>query len=706
MSASIGADAALRELAQAAGLDTEWTDVFGEQHEVRDEILRRLLDALELPCASPGQMQESRQRLKHESGQAGTHMIIAQVDEVPVFPYAGPMAYRLALDGGGQRSGSAVQAGDGMVRIAPVSRPGYHALSIGDAQFVLAVSPRRCPSVETLAGRRPARHWGVAAQVYSLRGRQPGHYSLLAELAGQAGDRGAAALAISPVHAMFSAAPQHISPYSPSSRLFLNAAYIDPTAVLGKDAFLAALDPDGPQDIHRMDADGSHIDWARVLPQRLQLLRRMHGHFHNSGKSELREDLAAFIRQGGEALESHARYEALHGAHIQELGAESGWRDWPAELRDPSSAALRDYAAGHEKEIHFHLFLQWLADRGLREVQRRARDAGMPIGLITDLAIGTDPRGSHAWSRQKEILAGVSVGAPPDLYQTLGQNWGLTAMSPRALRDTGYAAFIEILRAAFRHAGGVRVDHILGLARMWLVAQGESAVDGAYLRYPLEDMLRLLTLEAWRHQAIVVGENLGTVPEGFNERLQEKSMMGMSVLWFERGDTEGGGGRDAPFTIPAQWPSWTMAMPTTHDLPTIAGWWRGRDLHWRERLAPAPQPEEWSSAAKVREVEKKSLWNAMHAAGCLPGADANPPQDVPRDAILGFVASAPSPLAIVSLEDLLGMEDQPNLPGHSETGEGAHPNWIQTLPVSVDQIFKDTGVASAVGVISRARSEA
>jgi 4-alpha-glucanotransferase len=706
MNASLSADAALLELAQAAGLDPEWTDVFGKRHELRHEVLRRLLNALELPCDSVAQIEESRRRLKHESGQAGTHMVIVQSDEVPVFPHAGPMAYKLSLEGGGQRSGFAVQAGKNMVRIAPVSRPGYHTLSIGDAQLVLAVSPRRCPSVETLAGRRPARLWGVAAQVYSLRGRHAGHYSLLAELAELAGHQGAGALAISPVHAMFGAAPQHISPYSPSSRLFLNTAYIDPAAVLGTEAFLAARAAGGPEDACRMNADGSCIDWERVLPQRAKLLRRMHGDFRRNGNNALREDLAEFIRQGGEALESHARFEALHGAHVNELGIESGWQDWSDDLRDPFSPALRVYASAHEAEIHFHLFLQWLADKGMRDVQRRARDAGMPIGLITDLAIGTDPRGSHAWSRQKEILAGVSVGAPPDLYQAQGQNWGLTAMSPRALRETGYAAFIEILRAAFRHAGGVRVDHILGLARMWMVPKGESAADGAYLRYPLEDMLRLLTLEAWRHQAIVVGENLGTVPEGFNEKLQEKSMMGMSVLWFERGGEEDSAGRDAPFTIPAQWPSWTMAMPTTHDLPTITGWWRGRDLHWRERLAPAPQHEEWASAGKQREAEKKALWNAMHAAGCLPGEDAKPPEEVPRDAILGFVATAPSPLVIVSMEDLLGMEDQPNLPGHSETGEGAHPNWIQTLPVSVEQVFDDPGVASAVGAISRARSKA
>lgn len=705
MNDSKGGDAALLALAHAAGLDTQWIDAFGQRHQVRDEILRRMLGALELPCGCPAQISESRHWLEHEAQQAGARMVVAQADEAPVFPHRGPTAYRLALDGGGQCSGSAEHIGNGMVRIAPVNRPGYHGLSIGGVERVLAVSPQRCPSVEALAGRR-GRHWGVAAQVYSLRGRPAGHYSLLARLAEHAGGQGAAAVAISPVHAMFSAAPQRFSPYSPSSRLFLNAAYIDPAHVLGGNAFRQALDQNEPEDGYRMDGHALHIDWPRMLPRRLRLLRRMHDNFRRRGSQALLEELEAFSREGGEALESHARFEVLHGAHIADLGAESGWQDWPEDFRDPSGPALRAYAAAHENEVHFHIFLQWLAHKGMQDAQRSARVAGMPIGLITDLAIGTDPRGSHAWSRQKEILAGVSVGAPPDLYQAMGQDWGLTAMSPRALRDTGYAAFIEILRAAFRYAGGVRVDHILGMARMWLVAQGESPVDGAYLRYPLEDLLRLLTLEAWRHQAIVVGENLGTVPEGFNERLQEKNMLGMSVLWFQQDRQAGGDEEPAPFTLPSQWPSWTMAMPTTHDLPTITGWWRGRDLYWRERLGEAPEHEQWSGAAQWRESEKKALWNAMRAAGCLPLAAADPPAEAPRDAVLGFVASAPSPLVMVSLEDLLGMEDQPNLPGHTGIGAAAHPNWIQALPMSVDQIFADRGVASSIAAIRRARGEA
>ncbi|UYO93482.1 4-alpha-glucanotransferase [Pollutimonas sp. M17] len=706
MNAHAGADAALLALAREAGLEAGWTDAFGNRRQVRDEILRRLLDALELPCASPSQIAESRLRLEREARPGGAGMVIVQADEAPVFAHAGPLAYSLELEGGGQRSGMAAQAGNGMVRIDPVSRPGYHNLSIGNSQRTLAVSPRRCPSVQELAGHRPGRPWGMAAQVYSLRGRHAGQYSLLAQLAGQAGKRGAAALAISPVHAMFSAAPQRFSPYSPSSRLFLNAAYIDPEHVLGKDAFLAALDPDEPQDGHGMATDTLHIDWAQMLPRRLRLFRRMHDAFRRCGGKALHEDLDAFSREGGEALASHARFEALHGSHVPELGPESGWQDWPDALHDPSGPGLRAYAASQEKEIHFHVFLQWLAHRGMLDAQRSALDAGMPLGLITDLAIGTDARGSHAWSRQKEILAGVSVGAPPDLYQSLGQDWGLTAMSPRALRDTGYAAFIEILRAAFRYAGGVRVDHILGLARMWLVAQGESPADGAYLRYPTEDMLRLLVLEAWRHQAIVVGENLGTVPEGFNEQLQEKNVMGMSVLWFQRDGQAGEDEGPPPFTAPRQWPAWTMATPTTHDLPTIAGWWQGRDLYWRERLGETPGHGAWLAAAQWREGEKKALCNAMRAAGSLPEGAPDPQADAPRDAILGFVAATPSPLVIIAMEDLLGMEDQPNLPGHGETGANAHPNWMQTLPMSVEQIFSDPGVASSLAGIARARGGA
>ncbi|MGP1613609.1 MAG: 4-alpha-glucanotransferase, partial [Pollutimonas bauzanensis] len=362
-----------------------------------------------------------------------------------------------------QYIGRASPAGPGRVSIPAIGQAGYHSLAIGELQIPLAVAPARCPSVGDLTGRRPVRPWGVAAQVYSLR-RAPagtgssapvwpgwesgGDFAALAVLARHAGQSGASALAISPVHAMFSADPQRYSPYAPSSRLFLNAAYIEPSIVMGAQAVSQAVGQMDPAWSCAAAQDTGRVDWHHVLPRRLKLLRRLFDNFLQHGPADLRQKFAAFRQRGGEALESHACYEALHAHHLAALGPASGWQDWPSELHDPRGPSVGAYAAAHAAEIGFHVFLQWLADSGMQLAQRHARDAGMPIGLIADLAIGTDPRGSHAWSKQGEMLAGVSVGAPPDLFQPRGQSWGLTAFSPRALRQTAYAAFIETLRAA------------------------------------------------------------------------------------------------------------------------------------------------------------------------------------------------------------------------------------------------------------------
>ncbi len=741
-------DTELLHLAEAAGLVPEWQDAHGRERRVEEPVLRGMLNTMELPCDSPRQISESLHRLEREE-QSGA-MLIVTVNEPLVFRHAGSLVYTLTLEGGKQYIGRASPAGRGRIRIPGIRQAGYHQLAIGDITLTLAVAPKRCPTVDDVIGWRRERAWGVAAQVYSLRRSRPrlhagkprtmpgpsapivwpgweagGDFGLLAELASRAAQSGASAVAISPVHAMFSADPARNSPYAPSSRLFLNTAYIDPSIVLGMDApRLAAsqLDTDG---FRAAASDGGHVDWPLILPRRMLLLKRLFENFRRHGPDLLVQKLAAFRRDGGLALESHARYEALHAHYSAVLGPASGWRDWPAELHDYCGPGVEAYAARHETEISFHVFLQWLADGGLRFAQQSARGAGMPIGLIADLAIGTDPRGSHAWSKPGDMLPGVLVGAPPDLFQPQGQNWGLTAFSPRALRQHSYAAFIDTLRAVLAHAGGVRIDHILGLGRMWLIPPSAAPADGVYLRYPMKDMLRLLALEAWRHKAIVIGENLGTVPEGFNETLRRKGILGTSVLWFERSpaavrepDSESGrelaSASETPapaaatasaFVAPSRWPPYAMATPTTHDLPTITGWWTGRDLDWRKRLDKLAD-DQIARQADARLRDKTALWRALRDAGCVSGSDLAPPLAAPRDAVLAFVAGTRAPLMIVALEDLLGLSEQPNLPGSVVQGEVGHPNWTQCLPVGVDEIFSDDCVMNGIDAIKLARRKA
>jgi len=271
-------------------------------------------------------------------------------------------------------------------------------------------------------------------------------------------------------------------------------------------------------------------------------------------------------------LQDHACFEALQLAMQPRLG----WRQWPVDLQDPGSFAVRAFADAHAEEVLYHQFLQWLTDRSLGEATAQARNAGMRIGLIGDLAVGMDPSGSHAWGNRRDVLLGLTIGAPPDLLNPTGQDWGLTSFSPRALEQNGFGPFIAMLRSTMRHFGGIRVDHAMGLSRLWLVPEGLSPADGAYLTYPVQDLMRLLALESVRHNVVVIGEDLGTVPEGFHEMMEQGGIHGMRVLWFERD-------QHTRFLPSRGWSNTAVAMTSTHDLPTVAGWWTGTDIEVRHR---------------------------------------------------------------------------------------------------------------------------
>jgi 4-alpha-glucanotransferase len=451
--------------------------------------------------------------------------------------------------------------------------------------------------------------------------------------------------------------------------------------VFGAAAARAAIQATGVADEFAALETMQLIDWPRAMKAKLAVLRALFDAFDPDGDSPLARDFAAFVKSGGRALTDHARFEALQAEQLAS-GGQGHWRNWPDDLSDPRSEAVEAFAAEHAREVQFHLFMQWLAAKGLSHAQHAARDAGMAVGLIADLAVGCDSAGSHAWSYRDEMLTGVSVGAPPDLFNQAGQSWGLTTFSPRAMRTQGFSAFIDMLRAAFARAGGIRIDHILGLRRLWLVPDGESAKNGAYLRYPLDDLLRLIALESWRHRAVVIGEDLGTVPPGFRERLDESGLLGIRVLWFE-GAEEGPG-----FKPPADWDRNVAATTTTHDLPTVTGWWRGEDIVWRAKIgqtaARADGRDPVALALDERAGDRDLLWKAFQDAGvAAPGVSAPPVESAPVDEALAFVAATPAPLVTYPLEDLLALAEQPNLPGSIDE----HPNWRRRLSAPVAELF-------------------
>lgn len=706
----------IEALALKAGFEVEWQNAHKATVRVPEATLKVLLERLGLPCENAAQLKQSTATLDAElSGRKLPPLITAEVDHgvsLPVASLRSGVRYRIELESGAVIDGRFTSPKGEIALLSPISEPGYHTLVINDQRTTLAVAPARCYTVDDAwhalgnDAKQPAPPlFGVASQVYGLRRGGDGgvgDYSALATLAAESAKRHAHALAISPMHAMFSAEPNKFSPYSPSSRLFLNIAHIDPAAVLGETAAQAAIEKAGvAKELQELEAL-ELIDWPRSVAAKLAVLRALFDGFNEQDDAAHKHDLARFVKRGGRALEDHARFEALQAEQLAHHG-EGHWRNWAGDLRDPRSTAVDEFAASHRQEVDFFLFTQWLAAKGLSHAQKVARQNGMAIGLIADLAVGCDSAGSHAWSYRDEMLTGVSVGAPPDLFNQAGQSWGLTTFSPRAMRTQGFAAFIDMLRAAFTLAGGIRIDHILGLRRLWLVPDGESAKNGAYLRYPLDDLLRLIALESWRHKAIVIGEDLGTVPPGFRERLQERGLLGIRVLWFE-GAEKGPG-----FKPPADWDRDVVATTTTHDLPTVTGWWIGEDIRWRAKIGQTAAREDGLDAVEValdeRGADRGLLWKAFQDAGVAPAsvavAEDASAQTAPVDEALAFVAGTPAPLCLYPLEDLLALTEMPNLPGSIDE----HPNWRRRMVQPVSELFANDAFVDRLLAVDQARQK-
>ncbi len=649
----------LHRLASAAGIEITWRDVAGKTQTVTDDSLRAVLAALGLPAATPEQIADAQATLLNETQGAARPLLTALVGHaVPVPGKPGP--FRLILESGRIIDGMALHAEPGVV-LPAIHEPGYHRLELNDTETTIAVAPARAHTLED-AGQGE-KLWGIAVQLYALRrthGGGVGDFLALADFGARAAVLGADAVAISPVHAQFSADVTRFGPYAPSNRAMLNVLHI-------------ATDSAAPD-------DAPLVDWPTAATAKLRALRADFETFHDH------RALDEFRRQGGIGLQRHAIFEALAAALSEHNPSALDWRRWPAAFRDPDNAAVARFLDDNTHEVSFHAWLQYRADQGLAAAQRACRDAGMKIGLIADLAVGTDHAGSHSWSRQEEVLRGLEIGAPPDLINREGQSWGITAFSPRGLMKSGFSAFIDMLRHALRHAGGVRIDHVMGLARLWVIPSGFSSAGGAYLRLPVDDLMRLVALESSRHKAVILGEDLGTLPEGFGEKLTSAGIAGLRVMWFERDG--------ASFTPPPTWTRGAVAMTTTHDLPTVTGWWQSEDIAWRAKLGTAGDGE------PERIADRAALWSAFQHSGATTA-----PEPPPRDgaaasyAACAHLGRAGSLLALLPIEDALSSPDQPNLPGTTDQ----HPNWRRRLPADAATLFQRDDLVARLSALHAAR---
>jgi 4-alpha-glucanotransferase len=649
-------DDALKRLARAAGLYVEWTDANGRPQDVKPDTLRAVLAALGLPAGTPRDIADSQARAERDA--KIIPRLIAAHGREPVHVGHAAHACIRAEDGAWHDlhieplkiGGGSFRAPDGI---------GYYELELDESPHILAVAPSRCFGVADAAPQH--RLAGLSVQLYSLRGGHSegfGDFAALGAFAAEAGTLGVDAIAVSPTHARFAADPGNISPYSPSTRFFLDPLYADPTLV-GADV---AQDTGG----------GELIDWPEAHRKKYAQLRAAYDNFLD--RNEQNHSFRGFCQDGGQRLFDHALYETLD-AHFRKEGKPSP-RNWPESFRDAHSREVQEFAERERKEIAFHLFLQWLAAQSAEAAQARARER-MAIGIIADVAVGVDHTGSHAWSAPHELIGALSIGAPPDTFNPAGQDWGLTTFSPTAIKASGYDSFIATLRASMQYAGGMRLDHAMGLRRLWVLPEGASPTEGVYLSYPFNDLLRLIALESALHRAIVVGEDLGTVPEGFRSQISGAGILGMRVLWFERS-------KDGRFVPPEQWDVQAAALTTTHDLPTVAGWWKGRDIDWSAKLHRKMRLGSENAERRGRKKDRALLWSAFTRAACAKGAE--PPPEKPEavvDAALSYVGKSPCVLAFAAAEDVLALAEQPNLPGTI----GQHPNWRRRLPA--EDIWRD-----------------
>ena len=649
----------LHELAGAAGIEVFWRDAASKLQIVSDDSLRAVLRALGLSAGSDAQIRDSFGLLSDHLATA-TPPLVTAVRSRPISLAGAPGRFRLTLESGEVREGVA-KPGPAGIQLPAIKEPGYHNVEINGAVTTIAVAPPRAYTRDDAGGG--AKLWGLAVQLYAL-GREGdggiGDFGALTDFVREVAAHGADAVAISPVHAQFSADVSRYAPYTPSNRAAFNVLY-------------APIDLPAPK-------CGDLIDWPEAAARRLAVLRERFGRFDDQGA------LIEFRQLAGPELEQHAIFETLAGALSETDPLAQDFHRWPQEYQDPDSAAVARFVRANENEINFHIWLQYVADHGLANAQKTARDSGMKIGLITDLAVGTDPAGSHSWTRQDEMLHGLQIGAPPDLFNRDGQGWGITAFSPRGLRKNGFSAFIDMLRHALRHAGGVRIDHVMGLARLWVIPDGLPCASGAYLRMPVDDLMRLIALESHRHRAVILGEDLGTLPPGFRRKLDRAGIAGLRVLWFER--------HGSRFKSPAQWTKNAVAMTTTHDLPSVAGWWQGADIAWREKLKIGGESKE------TRKADRTALWSALRESGAAAGPiPAQEDGAAVADAACKHLGQTACTLALLPVEDALALSEQPNIPGTIDE----HPNWRRRLPADSKTLFARPDVASRLAALNAAR---
>lgn len=529
-----------------------------------------------------------------------------------------------------------------------------------------------------------SRAWGISLQLYGVRSERNagiGDFEDLARLAEMFGSTGADFIGVNPLHALFMADPERASPYSPSSKSFLNPIYIAVDRVI--------RGTDVPQDDLEALRQSELVGYARVAAIKLALLAQAFA---------LRADdpnFATFREAGGAALHRFAVFETL-SEHFAARDRGAGWHGWPAPFKDPDSPDVTAFTNTHAERIEFHKWLQWVAADQLADAQRRSLAAGMRIGIYLDLAVGVSPDGAAAWSDRTLYATGARVGAPPDMFNHLGQDWGLAPMRPTTLSQRRLEPFAAELSASTRASGAIRIDHAMSLARLYWLPSGTDARNGGYVRYPMASLLSVLGRCSQEHSCIMIGEDLGTVPPGFRGKMQAHHILSYRVLYFERGE-------NGIFNSPGSYPKEALACVATHDLPPLRGWWRGSDIDARARCQLYEHESAVGEAHDHRAREREMLLASLQGEGLIDVEAIDLRSEVMPDALIAavhrYLARSPAWLLAAQLEDLVGAVEMVNLPGTDKQ----HANWRRKLPIGVEELLRHPTLTHTVESLAAER---
>lgn len=729
------------KLCSLCGVEAGYEDNWGEYHTASRKTRRALLHAMGVDVRDEAAVEASLHQWEQAPWERllPTVQVVAFSSELLHVPLQWPsqpsevyadktLRWTLQTEDGRQHSGHVTPATLPVVKrhrfgrrtwlryrldLGMVAPPGYHQLTvqadgIEPATMLLIVVPSRCYQPAALADG--GRLWGPTVQLYALRSEHNwgiGDFTDLKKLIEIAADNGAGIVGISPLHALFPDHPEHASPYSPSSRQFLNILFLDVEAIAeyGEcDKAQALVQSDAFQARLRALRATELVDYQGVASAKQEVFELLYHHFcthHLVADSERGKAFRAFQAEKGEALFRHALYEALQEQFSRKKRDIRGWQAWPEAYRDPNSKTVARFAASHTRRVEFYQYLQWQAQLQLQAAGHRSWELGLGVGLYQDLAVSIDPGGADAWVDQELYALDAHIGSPPDEYNLKGQDWGLPPPIPDRLTQTGYAPFIATLRQNMRATGALRLDHVMALMRLYWIPEDSTIAHGGYVSYPLHDLLGILALESQRNRCLIIGEDLGTVPGELRATLKRLGILSCRLFYLEK---DPGG----EFRPPEAFPPQTLVAVTSHDLPTLAGFWQGSDLHVRSELQLFPS-EGMREQQLIRRAEDRArLLLALEHQQLLPEQLSSNSVKVPEMTqelactIHRYLARASSQVMTVQMEDVFLQTEQVNLPGTTNQ----YPNWRRKLNLSLEYWTDDPRVGLCFETLREERGTA